>query len=337
MVLLNAAYQDGREREPVARVLRWTVKLAGLLLVPLVLLAAWATMLRVGQYGLTPGRVVGLALLLPAALYAGGYAWAAVSPGPWMQRLEPVNVWAALLVILLIVTLLSPLADPARLSTADQLARLNGGRIAPEHFDFSFFRFRAARFGREALDRLAASPQAAVAERARRARALTNAWNSATEPEGQEPAFSHAKVLPTGTVLPDSFRRQDWSNQVDFPRADCMTGGAPCNLFVRDIDGDGKPEVLVSTREVLMAFTQGKDGRWTRYGNFDHAACAGVFEALQTGRVQASPRQFESLVVDGQWLPFRPDETGQCRKPAPALGPSKTNPPVELGPAFTRP
>src|SRR5262245_15947096 len=72
VVLINAAYQDGRYDSPA--LLRYASRAAALVLVPLVGLAAYALALRVTQYGLTPQRVNACACIVLTRCYAIGYA-----------------------------------------------------------------------------------------------------------------------------------------------------------------------------------------------------------------------------------------------------------------------
>jgi len=139
ILLANAAYQDGTEA--TALVLRWAARLAGVLLVPITGLAAYGLFLRIGQYGLSPDRIIAAACVLVAAGYAVGYAVAAVRPGAWMKALEATNIAMAFVVIVVLLALCTPLADPRRLSVENQVKRLHAGKVKPDDFDFAFLRF----------------------------------------------------------------------------------------------------------------------------------------------------------------------------------------------------
>eukprot|EP01030_Chromulinospumella_sphaerica_P019674 gene19674-19571_t len=121
ILLINAAYQDGGREKPLPVALRWAMRLAGLLLVPLTVLAAQALWLRIGQYGLTIERIIAVAAVVIGACYAIGYALAAVLPGPVMRRLEPTNVATSFVGLAVLLALLTPLADPVRLSVDSQV------------------------------------------------------------------------------------------------------------------------------------------------------------------------------------------------------------------------
>jgi hypothetical protein len=347
IILINAVYQDGLEPQTRPPVLRWAVRGASLLLVPLVMLAVWASGLRIAQYGLTPERIAGVAVLIVAVHYAGGYAWAALAKGPWMKRLETVNVSSALTMLLLLLLLFSPVADPARLSVADQVGRLQRGKTALAEFDFDFLRFNAARFGREALDDLARSKDPAIAKSAAQARSRTERQARAQRVDDAGPAFAKAVVLPAGAVLPPDFRAQTFKSDAD----NCLIGGGACQLFVIDVTGDGQAEVLVApvvppdgvyavngerrSISALAVYAKGPDG-WASIGRYDNVHCAGVAEALRSGQMRATPSPVLDLEVGGQRLSFM--DSGGCERAAPQPPPDRRPPPPsELGPAFSRP
>jgi hypothetical protein len=170
VLLINAAYQDGAGERTAAAVLRAASALAVVALVPIVGLAAYALALRAAQHGWTPDRIYALAAIVVAAGYAIGYLIALVRSGTALRGLETANRVIAVLIVAVLLSLFTPTADPARLSVADQIARLQSGAIPPAVFDFQFLRFDAGRYGIRALELLATrtdGPQAAlIAERA---------------------------------------------------------------------------------------------------------------------------------------------------------------------------
>ncbi|MDP2117852.1 MAG: DUF4153 domain-containing protein, partial [Brevundimonas sp.] len=167
VVLINAAYQDGRPDNRPPAVLRVAARVAAVLIAPLVVIAFWGLALRIGQYGLTPDRIIAGACALVGAAFALGYGWAALSPfwrrSDWMRPLERTTIGAAVLALVLILALFSPLLDPARLSVMDQVARLERGAVTPDKFDYSFLRFESGKAGQAALERLTRSSNPAVA------------------------------------------------------------------------------------------------------------------------------------------------------------------------------
>ena len=92
VVLANAAYGKGGEAQPRPAI-RWLVTAALALLPLFVGLAAWALSLRWRQYGLSLDRLWAALLVFIAALYAVGYAVAAMrrSSPVWLAGIAPVN------------------------------------------------------------------------------------------------------------------------------------------------------------------------------------------------------------------------------------------------------
>jgi hypothetical protein len=90
---------------------------------------------------------------------------------------------AAFVVIGVLLLVFSPMLDPARVSVASQVARLESGKVKADRFDFAFLRFDGERYGRAALDRLEREATGADAALVRRqvaiVRKLKNRWNRA--------------------------------------------------------------------------------------------------------------------------------------------------------------
>src|SRR5690606_39717959 len=89
--------------------------------------------LRIGQYGWTVDRLWGVLAASVLAAHAFGYAWAALSrKDPWLAKLEPVNVTAALLGVALVLLANSPVLDPQRIAAHSQVERLLDVKSAPD-------------------------------------------------------------------------------------------------------------------------------------------------------------------------------------------------------------
>lgn len=300
IILINAAYQDGLE--PPNPILRWAARLASLLLIPIVILAAYALWLRIHQYGLTPDRVMAVTYLIVATGFTIGYTLAAVRPGPWMKPLEPTNLVMAAVCVLLLIALFTPIADPARLSVASQVKRLEAGKVTVDKFDFQFLRFESGRYGRLALERLKSGRDPKIARRAVEMSALV------ARPVGipGEPDFAGVTVFPTGAKLPDSFLKQDWPAGA---RSGCIGPGSVCQALVFDIDGDGSPEVLLGVADQFEVF-KWDTGAWKRIARTEADCGTGdLTAALKAGQVKmGQPRTQRDLIVGDRPLVLRPSE-----------------------------
>jgi hypothetical protein len=299
IILINTAYQDGRPDNLPPLVLRIAVRAAAVLITPLIVIAFWGLSLRIGQHGLTPDRIIALACAVVGAAYAVGYGWAALSPfwrkSDWMRPLERTNVWTAVLTVAVILALFSPLADPARLSVADQTARLQRGAVAPDKFDYRFLRFESGKAGKAALARLARSADPAVASRAKTAQAVSNRWDRTDVgvPE-RTPVF---EVYPAGAALPTGF-------VAPVPPSDrryACTSPGECVAAPMDMNGDDRPEVLIASSHTIVLWTV-RAGKWEREGDFNLRRCpneerADPRELLRSGAVRPARPTWSDLTV----------------------------------------
>lgn len=306
IVLINTAYQDGRPDNLPPVVLKYGVRVASVLIVPLIILALWGLALRIGQHGLTPDRIIAAACAVVGAVYGVGYLLAAVKPGGWMKPLERTNVVAAVLSVLVILALFSPLADPARMSVKDQIARLERGAVSAQDFDYDFLRFESGKVGTAALETLTRSIDAETARLARAAKART--YRSGDTPKARRDRAAAVRLQAVaGQTIPASFQTQIES------QADVLFGcsaASPCTVRTLDLNGDGREDLLVAMARTVLAFEQNDDdGQWRKVGQYQ-AACSRNAEALDgalsTG-VTTAPAALPDLIVGGQKLQASPE------------------------------
>ncbi len=320
IVLTNAAYQDGEPDSPVPPVLRWSGRLAGVLLAPMVGLAAYALWLRIDQYGLTPDRIVAIACVIAGLVYAVGYFIAAVRPGRWMRRLEVTNVVAAFVSLALLLAIFSPLADPARLSAGNQMARLERGAVSVEKLDYQFLRFDSGRYGREALVTLKARG-GEVGKRAAAALAETERRGDAPDPVLLD--AEHLPVIwPAGRTLPEGFLVQQWARD---QQRSCTLGRDECQVALLDLTRDGVEEVVIINR--ARAWVHGRvDGQWRFLGEAglwrpDRENDEALVEAIRKGRISAAAPALDDLIIDGERYAVAPDGAPFAAVEAPPLPP----------------
>lgn len=303
IVLLNAAYQEGEETGYPPLVISWTARVVGLLVLPLVVIAGYGVLLRVGQYGLTPERIIALACVLVGLCYGLGYAAAAVWPKGWMVPVERTNILTAHLVLAVILALFSPIADPRRLSVDDQMSRLAQGKVTAARFDYGFLRWDAGAYGRKALARLAAG-KGESAGLAREAQEQESRYETSAPP-----AEDRARLLTAigSTPAPADFLSQDWP-AADDPFQTCRSTGDECRALVADLDGDSVNEVAIFNGAVGGGVYARLEGRWARVGVLQGAVCG--LDDLKAGRVTlASPdRLWKDVLVGGRRLRLTPQE-----------------------------
>lgn len=276
VILVNAVHQDGLVVATAPRLQALGARLGALTLPVLAGLALWALWLRIDQYGLTPERVLGAAAALMAALYALGYAVAALRPE--MTPLGPVNHGLAWLGLLLLALLNTPLLSPERLSLENQLARLERGTTSPDRFDTRLFQARLGEAGRAALAR---PPLSTLPQR---------------RDEGPAPAVPRLPVLrhiPPGLTVPPDFLAQEGERL----GLRCSNG---CDLAMLDLNGDGTPEVLVGP-SLTMEVWQRRETRWLQLGTLRRCTPE-LVESMRGGDLRLEAPAWRDVVVAGQRL-----------------------------------
>ena len=321
VILINAAYQDGQPDNLPPPVLRIAVRVAAVLLAPLIVIAFWGLSLRIGQHGLTPDRIIALACAVVGGAYAVGYGLAALAPlmrrgSPWMKPLEPTNIAVAVLAFLVILALFSPLADPARMSVADQVKRLEAGKVAPAKFDYAFLKFQSGKAGQSALTKLATSTTPEIARRAKETLAADHRWDV----EQPAPIFTpRVEAWPRTQTLPPAFLTSFKGLGM---LAGCRSGG-DCVATQIDLNKDGDAEILMATAHAITLYVRGPDGAWGEEGSYPIIRCGGEASAdgrtlLKSGALQPRPSAWPDLATGGQFT-SRLNVSGPCRTAPPII------------------
>ena len=300
--LINTAYGDG-EAWSTSRIKRLTVFGGSLALVPLVGLAAWALMLRVGQYGWTVNRILAAAGMAVLGWHAVGYA--AASLARRVRWHEVTNFTGAYLVLLAILLLLSPVGDPARLMVANQMNRLRSGIVAPTAFDFMALRDDGARWGATALDELKADHSTAIANAAQKA-----GQPAATHPDPEdkqvltpEQLAERLTVMPAGRTLPKSLLHAEFGPGNGYPPSCFLAGFAICTVrFVALIENEPEIALLLDGSSAIV-FTQTAPDHWQRSGTLSGpVGCPDVQSRLKDGAFTLVPHPARDVSINGVTL-----------------------------------
>jgi hypothetical protein len=307
VVLVNAAYQDGVAQP--GPILRWSARAASLLMTPLAVLAAYALYLRIEQHGLTPERIFALAVLAVGACYVIAYLVGAFWPR-WMKPLEAGNVASAFLALAVAISLFSPIADPARISVADQMRRLETGAVSPANFDVTFLRFDGASYGLEALRRL--RDDRSTVERARLAQRASNALQAQDrwDPNLDQPRSAlELTVYPDGAELPETFVMQrDMIGAAQM----CGMGGraVQCEAFMFDVNGDGDAEIIVgAVHGPISVYDDGEGGHWRVIASGARPPELNLRDAFQRGRVRMVTPRIGDLEIGDVRIPLSESPT----------------------------
>jgi flagellar biosynthesis protein FliQ len=201
LILANAVIGDSPEDEAKAKVLRWgAMALAGTIL-PLAVIAAISTGVRVSQYGLSPDRLwaivfTGVAVTIGVAYFAA----IARGKGGWHALARRGNITMAAGLCMLAFVLSTPLLNFSALSTANQIARLEAGVVSPEKFSWDVLRFDYGEAGRAALKKLAASSSTPEISK-RAAEALKYEDNQRYEMSNADEMAARRKQIETNIIV----------------------------------------------------------------------------------------------------------------------------------------
>ncbi|MFA5678704.1 MAG: DUF4153 domain-containing protein [Pseudomonas sp.] len=322
---LNCAWQDGAA-PPYPRWLATAIAWAWLALLVVAAVAGWALWLRIRQYGWTEERVWAVLVWLLAAGYALGYSLSlvpgAARGGGWLTRVDATNVPLAIFMVVALALMASPLADPRRLAVESQVARLHQGSVEPDAFDYHYLRWRSGRWGMEALHRLRDDGNDAIASRARQALTWREYYYSreTTATLDRDEARARIEVLnpPTETVVISDelvdFLREDEREGERRPWAvrACLEPNQHCALWRRDLDGDGRDEVLLlqaHSRQAVpsVVLLAQRDGHWYQAASIANELDMDQWRAaVAEDAVQLAAPRWPDLVIDDARLPVTP-------------------------------
>ena len=301
LFLVNGVFQDGQQGQVYAAPLKRLVE-ASLLCTPvLVGLAAYASWLRIDQYGLTPSRILAALLVTVMVLHALAAVWAVVaSRRGWLHTLQVSNPWVALLSAVLVVAYYTPLLDPYALSAKSQVQRLLDGRTEVADFDASNLYWGLGEPGREAFTHLEAQLEGdelldeAGREQLRKKIAQVH---KPYEPEQYGP-----KIEWLGTPEPGG----EAFDQMVLTISQC--GGKGCLLWGVDMDGDGRNEVLMIPRHVYASrmFLFAAEGGWHQVGTYwgDMQNTDEVVRLIKEGQLKPVTPKYKTLQLDSVDLNF---------------------------------
>lgn len=257
VVLINAVIGSGSaEDEMRPRPIRWAAAALSAVVLPLAIVAAVSTGKRIAQHGFTPDRLWAAVFIAITVAGAAAYLFALVrGRARWPDLLRTLNLRIAIGICLVALFLAVPIVSFGSLSTRDQVARLQSGRIAPDRFDWAALRFDFGPSGRRALERLAGDSDLVLRQRAREALRAATRWAIASPPEAPAARPGRAPVrirTEGGGVIPPTLsdliaRRSDCASaescrlvflspgRAVLLRPDCRH----CSLFLFDAQPDG--------------------------------------------------------------------------------------------------
>ncbi|MFL9926944.1 DUF4153 domain-containing protein [Herbaspirillum lusitanum] len=349
ILLINTVFQDGRQLAPMQkfsatetngaaphtnRLLRLCCALACLLPLPLVAIAAYSMSLRVADYGWSVSRIAGATCILIAAMYAVGYALAALRRAQHLRLIATTNIATSLLILLALAGLFSPLLDPARIAVNSQLRRLANTATEVSRFDFTFLRFDSARFGRQALLALAQNKDSgdarsdSIRSEALKLLRTRQRWES---PDRHQTRLTAAelragiRVHPQQRSLPDDFLNQDWNaSERRWQLPPCLISrGRQCDAyFIRPEAGAAEQLLMTDTLSAPTLMARSSTGQWEYQGRLAvRGTCREeLLRAAAEGSLQWQPPPQRDAIINGARVTVQRlgEDVSECPKPAAA-------------------
>jgi hypothetical protein len=208
VVLINAVIGSGAEEDEARpRLVRWAAAALAAVVLPLAVVAAVSTGKRIAQHGFTPDRLWAAVFIAITVAGAAAYLVAIVrGRAGWPPLLRTLNLRIAIGICLVALFLALPIVSFGSLSTRDQVARLQSGKVAPDKFDWAALRYDFGPSGRRALDRLVRSPNATIREHARAVLTAKSRWDVRNDIEAYVEAPREIRVYPAGAAVPPGLR-----------------------------------------------------------------------------------------------------------------------------------
>ncbi|WP_156894369.1 DUF4153 domain-containing protein [Rhodobacter xanthinilyticus] len=286
-------------------VVSWAARGLAVVVPVLAVIAGWAILERVGQYGWTPARVAAAAAAAITLGYGAFYLGAVVLMRGWRARIRRANIVMAVAMIGLAGLWLTPVISPERIAVNSQMARFAAGEVATRLPLWEFAHDWGAP-GRAALETLRAqaaqSPDLA-AQLARLDRAGSR-YDLTPPTEAQvdqaRALREELRVLPAGAEVPEALYEAvaRWSDDIGAGCARRTPAGNPgCVLVLAPFSG-AAPQALVL---------------WVRaypgLGRAGFVERAGLWEAGETAVFGGAPEleedagaQIDAVIASGAGL-----------------------------------
>lgn len=255
VVLANAVIGNGPEEESKQPLLRYSAMALGAVVLPLAVVAAISTWLRIDQYGFTPARLWGLVFVGVCLAVALAYFVSLLrGRAAWARHVRQANIALALGICAVALLLATPLIDFGAVSARDQVARLQQGEVAPEEFDWAALRFDFGPAGMRALKELelrGGSPTIrGFAAKALQSKERSIVAEEVVVNQRAQALQGSIRVLPDAVPVPDPLRRALARGSI------CAAGN--CTLFWKPGDkeavalGFGCPNCLASATRLSL-------------------------------------------------------------------------------------
>lgn len=330
ITLITVALDRDSSEEVQITLMRWSVKaLCGLLPI-LTIIALYAVVIRVGQYGWTPHRLAAFVAAFVMVIYAVAYFVSIIKGGAWSARIRAANIVMALVAVGTAVLWLSPFPNPESISVRNQLARFEAGQTPLTELPLWQFKDEWGHSGEAALERLSSMTAhleyTDIQTRLAELENSNNKWqfqsgaNAISERENAATIVELLKVLPQGEINVGPEMLNGWdARKLRQYAASCSretVAGTGCVLVLGQFDPgfSGKHGVVILANpngNVTVEPAHLEDGKLVVSGqihtigpNAYSLSMTDVFSKLDAGEFRIEPVHRNGLIVgDTTFIP----------------------------------
>jgi len=304
LFFVNAVYQDEPDNWPYSVWLHRFIYISIAILPVYSLISFYGLSLRIDQYGWSLSRFWAYLIWFLLALFAIGYVWGiAKYRDSWTHQLSRTNVAIGLVVLLVMLSVNSPLLDFRKMVVADQLQRLADNKVSVEDFDLSYFRRHLVRPGYEGLQTLKAQYGETHPGLLIRINALYADSNN------EQPSSTRDEFIAAITLLSDNppealltaIYKQETKNHWNIQQTQQYF------LQALDLDKDGDQEYLWIEKKyehtvIKLFFQQDQEWKSSYLGSFrkDKDGADQFYQALLAGEIKVAPSRWNDVIIGGQ-------------------------------------
>lgn len=304
LFFVNAVYQDEPDNWPYSVWLHRFIYISIAILPVYSLISFYGLSLRIDQYGWSLSRFWAYLIWFLLALFAIGYVWGiAKYRDSWTHQLSRTNVAIGLVVLVVMLSVNSPLLDFRKMVVADQLQRLADNKVTVEDFDLSYFRRHLARPGYEGLQTLKAKYGETHPGLLIRINALYADSNN------ERPSSTRDEFIAAITLLSDNppdalltaIYKQETKNHWNIQQTQQYF------LQALDLDKDGDQEYLWIEKKyehtvIKLFFQQDQQWKSSYLGSFrkDKDNADQFYQALLAGEIKVAPSRWNDVIIGDQ-------------------------------------
>lgn len=224
-----------------------------------------------------------------------------VLPYPRVLRgMISASLCVALLTLVILLLLASPVLDVWRISVNSHMARYHSGKITADQISL-YMLDHSGKPGQEALKSLR-DDEAFTQNRKRNRELMTFLQRNKVSPTADD--LARVVMIAPGSQKPDAafwafVKEQSYSDD------SCLEPDA-CVLVSQDLNGDGQPEQVLYNFIVAESQVYGlKEGKWTQKAFArlpDGFSKTQLLHAIAGHRLDSAPKAWRDIIVDGQRL-----------------------------------